>query len=135
MRLAITAVSALALVTIAGALPGTADARGMDSHYSRTFNVCQQRATSNVDIGACYQAEGRRWDADLNATYQQVMARLSPHRQNDLRADERTWIAGRDAKCQRAGDAMGGGSGTGIAILSCTLDETIRRTLFLKSYR
>ncbi|MBW6417223.1 lysozyme inhibitor LprI family protein [Celeribacter sp. PS-C1] len=50
-----------------------------------------------------------------------------------LEASQVAWEAYRDAQCDYVGAGFGGGSGTGIAILSCKVDLTRARTKELEA--
>jgi uncharacterized protein YecT (DUF1311 family) len=121
--LAVAALAAIAIPAMAQAL-GTMGTEGPS--YSRAFNSCMSRARGGAAVGVCLNTERRRWDNDLNATYQQVMANLSSGRRIALRDDERNWIVHRDETCGRGGS---------LDVTQCVLDETIRRTRYLKSFQ
>jgi uncharacterized protein YecT (DUF1311 family) len=49
-----------------------------------------------------------------------------------LRDAQRAWITFRDKKCDAAGLPMEGGSGAGVLIAGCYLQETARQALWLE---
>jgi uncharacterized protein YecT (DUF1311 family) len=127
--------AALAICIIV--LPSIVTAQPDTDHYlSRAFTDCTEKAAGNTsDIQNCQQAEQRRWEDQLNATYQQTIANLSSPRQATLRAEERAWIKRRDADCAAAGEGMEGNASYFLEIAGCRLNQTVRRTLYLRSYR
>jgi uncharacterized protein YecT (DUF1311 family) len=52
-----------------------------------------------------------------------------------LRGEERSWLRRRDRVCAHAGDDNAGGILQLLEVNQCYLDETIRRTLKLRTYR
>ncbi len=132
--------SIMVLVTIASACPAAAQTRPqIDAAYSPEFDHCMKSgdAARGVTVGImdCTGAENILQDARLNQTYRDAMARRDARGKTALRAVQRDWIKRRDATCRNAADAAGGGSASGIVYSSCFLDETIRRTLWLKNRR
>ena len=99
---------------------------------------CSQ-AASNVEMGECLQRELKREDAALNRIYQEA---LRSTRDNDsmpaaerrkweaaVRDSQRKWIAFRDADCKALPFfEFYGGSGVGVASLSCLVEKTKTRT-------
>lgn len=84
----------------------------------------------SVAMGTCFNQELGRQDARLNAAYQAAMARLGTTGKTWLRAEERKWIAERDADCQAQ---RTGGTIDMVEVPSCLVDETIRRRLQLEA--
>ena len=66
-----------------------------------------QRCMDAVDLGAfkmtqwtaCYEAELKRQDRELNATYQKIQKAASPDLKQALTKGQRAWIAYRDSWC------------------------------------
>ena len=60
---------------------------------------CLDKATTQLAIHICADAEAKRVDAELNRIYQQLLsaARDEPGAVEKIRAVERVWIAYRDA--------------------------------------
>ena len=95
---------------------------------------CENPAT-NIEIGACLDRELKAADAELNRVYKAAMAaiersdHLTPELRGEwkaaLRAAQRLWISYRDADCRTPIEyEWWGGSGVGMAILSCLLEKT-----------
>lgn len=85
-------------------------------------------------MSACYVADYKRADAQLNATYNAAMKRIPVARRAALRASQRAWIKTRDAACP-LDDRVGAGT---IEILNhpaCLTKQTARRTLWLPRFR
>ncbi len=132
--------SIMALVTIAAACPATAQTRTqIRAAYSLEFDRCMKSgdAARGVTVGImdCTGAENILQDARLNQTYRDAMARRDARGKIALRAAQRDWIKRREATCHQAAQAAGGGSASGIVYSSCFLDETIRRTIWLRNRR
>ena len=111
------------------AAPALADER----HYSRAFDQCMSAGDTLDVITGCLQEEWARRDTLLNQAYGSAMAPLSPERRNQLRQDERHWLAANATLCDH--DPMVDGSDGQIAKHRCYLDRTIQRTAFLRNYR
>lgn len=132
--------SILILATITTAWPATAQTRAeVDAAHSPGFARCMENtdAAQGVTAGimACNGAENLYQDARLNRTYRNAMAHRDARGKIALRAAQRDWIKRRDATCHQAAYEAGGGSASGIVYSSCFLDETIRRTIWLKNRR
>lgn len=85
-------------------------------------------------MAACYGADYRRADAQLNAAYRTAMARLPAARRTTLRGSQRAWIGRRDAACP-LDDAPGAGTIERLNHPACLAKETRRRTTWLARYR
>lgn len=107
---------------------------------------CQMRnegGTSTVGMGFCLGAERDWWDARLNETYGNLIAKdkaddaefadLSyvPKKAPALQAMQRAWIPYRDAVCEYEVVQWGGGTGAGPAWSTCTMVETARQYFVL----
>lgn len=111
----------------------------VEKRYSAAFNTCVESGDAARGVtpamAECIDAELDRQDARLNQAYKMVIERLPLKRKTALRTSQRKWIRTRDATCQRAYDAAGGGTASGLEKLGCLTSETIRRTIFLERYR
>jgi uncharacterized protein YecT (DUF1311 family) len=117
-------------------LPGAAaSSTDVERYYSREFTDCMEKAAATPEMQDCAAAEQKHWDDDLNAAYRRLMADLPAARQAALRGEERAWIRRKDHVCEHAGDAEQGGSLQRVEVERCYLDETIRRAVYLRSYR
>lgn len=99
---------------------------------------------STVGMTACLGTEHEWWDARLNATYQALMAK---EKRNDadfpppeglglaetLRAQQRAWIAFRDARCTYEMAQWMGGTGGRPAHAACLLQMAAEQTLSLQT--
>src|SRR5262249_9806528 len=73
--------------------------------------LTQTRAQTQAAMNAQARADFARADADLNKTYQSVLAKLpTAERKQELRETQRAWIASRDAEAARAAKAAEDGS-------------------------
>lgn len=126
-----------AFLLMAAAAPQT-DAE-VEKRYSAAFNTCIGTGDAARGVtpamAECMGAELDRQDARLNQAYKMVMGRSPQKRKTALRTSQRKWIKTRDATCQQAYDAAGGGTASGLEKLGCLTSETIKRTIFLERYR
>lgn len=121
-------VCALAVTTIA-----KADPPSVERYYSKTYNDCMNEATgSTLPMRQCMGDEHDAWDKQLNQVYQALMARRAAAAKTQLRDDERAWLKRTKLKCDHAGDDEAGGTLQNVEIDQCYLDETIRRTVYLR---
>lgn len=95
-------------------------------------------AVTQMDMNICAEEEWQAADAELNSTYQEVMAGM---KQMDadlpeelqgaevaLREAQRAWIGYRDANCTAAGFKMRGGSAEPLLVYGCLRSLTETRT-------
>jgi uncharacterized protein YecT (DUF1311 family) len=73
--------------------------------------IPQVHAQTQAAMNAQARSEFERADADLNKTYQALLAKLrDTESKQKLKETERAWIASRDAEATRAADEVRGGS-------------------------
>lgn len=124
----VTGAAALAVGCMMSA-PGAA--QDVTDGFSEAYQACITDGERNDAIAIpeteCDARELRRQDARLNASYKAVMARLPPPRRAALRTDERNWILARDRTCR--------GFPNGDQRTECVIDQTIKRTGYLRKYR
>src|SRR5579871_2103697 len=124
------------LIAILLAMPASVAAAGVDSYYSKTFNACMNDAGgSTMPMRDCLAAEHDAWDKSLNETYRGLIASRTGGDKLKLRDEERAWLKATAHKCDHAGDDEAGGSLQGVEVDQCYLDETIRRTVYLRGVR
>lgn len=95
-------------------------------------------AVTQMEMNICAEEEWQAADAELNSTYQEVMAEM---KQMDadlpeelqgaevaLRDAQRAWISYRDANCTAAGFKMRGGSAEPLLVYGCLRSLTETRT-------
>ena len=105
----------------------------VERYYSKTYNDCMNAASgSTLPMRQCMGDEHDAWDKQLNQVYQALMARRSEPAKTQLRDDERAWLKRTQHTCDHAGDDEAGGTLQGVEIDQCYLDETIRRTIYLR---
>lgn len=125
----------LSTMLIAGALgsaPAAAEvSQDVTADFSRAYQACimygETHNTIAIPQSECDARELRAQDARLNTAYKAVVARLSPARKADLRTDERNWISARDHKCARLPNPD--------LTTECEINETIKRTAYLRRYK
>lgn len=130
---------AIAVGLIGAASAGAQTKRRVQDRYSNDYNRCMNTgdAANGVTSGImdCNGLEIDRQDARLNQAYKMVMARSNSQQKTGLRMSERNWIGQRDARCQRASASEEGGSLTTIIYSGCILEETIKRIIWLETYK
>ena len=123
------ALFALPLVVVAAA-------PSVDRYYSKTYNDCMNEAGgSTLPMRDCIGAEHDAWDKQLNQVYQALMASRPAAAKTQLRDGERAWLKTTKQTCDHAGDDEAGGTLQNVEIDQCYLDETIRRTVYLRGLR
>jgi uncharacterized protein YecT (DUF1311 family) len=127
----IAAIVGLVAASAAAAAQGTIKP---STYYTETFNRCMAAAGgSTYPIRDCQSDELGRWDSWLNEVYRALMGTRSPVKKTELRGSERAWLHRTSRKCDHAGDDEAGGSLQPIEVQSCYLDETVIRTVYLRS--
>ena len=112
--------------------PGAAAAQEPPG-YSAAFDACMDRSGGvTVEMRDCSAAEYERQDRALNAAYRDLMGRLGPELQTDLRNAQRAWIAFRKAECDYRHRSEGGTMGL-LVYDGCWLDFTAKRVTQLQS--
>ena len=108
-----------------------------EASLTRQYDDCVAKNVHASDAWevSCLRREHARQDAKLNQSYQRAMRRLSPPKARALRQQELRWIRYRDEHCDRIGGGPWGGTMGDVNLHTCLLDETIRRTTWLKQYR
>jgi uncharacterized protein YecT (DUF1311 family) len=106
--------------------------RLMSADYRRCMDA-SGGVTANMRD--CAEAEGRRLDARLNAAYRDAMTRLpTSAARTRLRLLERRWVATRYHGCERSARSERGGTLWLVMMDGCSLDEDVRRILWLERY-
>ncbi len=127
-------IAAMVGVMVASTAHGAAVPIKPDSHYTGTFNRCMAAAEgSTMPMRDCQGDELGRWDGWLNQLYRKLMTSRAPTASAGLRDSERAWLHRTRGKCDHAGDDEAGGSLQPIEVQGCYLDETIIRTVYLRS--
>ena len=72
--------------------------------------VTHIHAQTQPEMNAQARADFKQTDAELNKTYQSVLAKLSTAEKQKLKQAQRAWIASRDAEAARAAKEAEGGS-------------------------
>ncbi len=117
----------------------------------RSARACMENSEfggSNVGMGMCLGQERQTWEDRMGAAYDSVMAKAleadalmatyeniaAPRQVPALEAMQQDWRAYLGSRCEGYVAALWqGGSGTGIAVTECALQETARQALFLQS--
>ena len=107
----------------------------VEKRYTPQFAKCQNHAQITSDIAACFEAEFRRQDARLNQAWKATLARLPTTVHASLLAAQRRWVAERDPFCRNDSDGFAGGTIAPVVYVSCRVELTIRRTIWLENLR
>ncbi|MGH8173869.1 MAG: lysozyme inhibitor LprI family protein [Rhodanobacteraceae bacterium] len=86
-----------------------------------------------VALASLQVARAADADAELNATYAALMAKLDAPNQARLRDAQRAWIAFRDKECAFRSQGSDAGSIGPTAIAGCVTELTAARTVELKA--
>ena len=103
--------------------------------FAGLCNACKQRAVSTLANAACLSSEFTRQDAALNRTWRTTLANIDPKLRSALLAAQRRWVAGRDPFCRSKAAEFSGGTIAPIIYVSCQVEQTIRRTLWLEGHQ
>ena len=107
----------------------------VEKRYTAQFNACQRKASSTPSIEACFAAEFARQDKELNRIWRLALPRFDASSRAQLLAAQRKWVAKRDPFCRSEADRFSGGTMAPVAYLSCRVEETIKRTMWLEKLR
>ena len=96
---------------------------------------CDQ-ASTQTDMNLCADQAYRKSDADLNAAYRDVMARLVDNKDatTRLQAAQKAWLFFRDAECAFSSSGVTGGSAYPMVLSMCLDKLTQARTKELRAY-
>jgi uncharacterized protein YecT (DUF1311 family) len=95
---------------------------------------CEKKARTGRDMSVCAAIASDRSDAELNRAYKALLAQLAPGDQEVLRVAQRSWIAFRDAECQRYADDRVGGTQGGYEATTCVDGATSARIYQLRTF-
>ncbi len=98
------------------------------------FAVSPVLAQTQAEMNADAAGQFRTADAQLNAAYRKLQARLSAGGQSRLRVAQRAWLAVRDRDCAFVSSGSDGGSVAPMINASCLVEETQTRTKWLARY-
>ena len=118
------------------ALVVAAEPPNVDRYYSKTYNDCMGAAGgATYPTIDCMASEHDAWDKEMNRLYLALFSSRSGPERIRLRDEQRAWLRRETARCDRAGDDEAGGSLQRVEINQCYLDETLRRTLYLRGLK
>ena len=90
-------------------------------------------AQTQPEMNAVARADFKQADAELNKTYQSVLAKLPTAEKQKLKEAQRAWIASRDAEAERAAKEAEGGSMAPTLHYTTMTDLTQKRITELKA--
>ncbi len=97
--------------------------------------VAQIHGQTQPEMNAQARADLKQADAELNKTYQSVLAKLPTAEKQKLKEAQRAWIASRDAEAERAAKEAEGGSMAPTLRYTTMTDLTQKRITELKAMR
>lgn len=109
--------------------PAADEANATDLRTS--YGKCIDAANGVTPVmQSCMDVEHAYQDKRLNAAYKKLMALLDKHKQAELRANERTWLAYRKSHCASDPDA---GQADALSSFDCSILETAKQAAALES--
>ena len=102
--------------------------------YTKTFLICaEEHPDENDGFADCERQEAIRQKAILKNVYSKTISRLSGAAKEKLEKSQRQWLADglntcKDQASQKKNDPD-------FSYPGCTVDETIRRSIWVQSYR
>ena len=112
----------------------------IEARYTPAFQDCMDSVDASkgkVDtaMAQCMVQETARQDAKLAKVYNFTLTALQSEQQARLSADENEWKEKRTSVCRDTGKSLAGESKRQLAFAECMLDATIRRAIWLETYR
>ncbi len=107
----------------------------VEKRYSPQFRACQDRASITQDNARCFENEFVRQDVALNRAWKATLNRMPSVDRGPLLAAQRKWIAARDPFCRKDSDGFQEGTIAPVIYVSCRVELTIRRTIWLEQLR
>lgn len=98
------------------------------------YDNCMDGAKTNLDLGKCGDAWIKREDAKLNATWKKLHAAATGQTKKDLRAEQRLWVAFKEAACKFYANGEWGREGDVIHAPACLATIIADRTKELEGY-
>ena len=107
----------------------------VDKPFTGAWKRCQNHAITTSDNVQCFDGEFDRQDAALNRTWRATLRRWPASRHAGLVVAQRSWVARRDPFCRHEADQYSGGTIMPVIYVSCRVEVTIRRTMWLEKLR
>ena len=127
--------ASLPLFILAAGLIGQGD-KSILARLTSAVHACETSPENGGTLqqAICYRDEFARQDANLNAEWHRVLARLPPPRLTSLRRVERAWVVEREKDCR--GEASDYINSTAAYMYNlCRVKATIRRVMWLGRHR
>lgn len=99
-----------------------------EAHADAIYDKCINAASDNASWGQCGGALIEREDAKLNAAWKQVYAQTNGQTKVDLLAEQRAWIAFREASCKFYANGDFGREGQVLSYPTCVAQIIADRT-------
>jgi uncharacterized protein YecT (DUF1311 family) len=108
----------------------------MPASATHAAESCDSANGSQADLNACYSKAYKQSDAELNARYRQITARLKDNQSAAklLVTAQKAWVGFRDAECSFSTSASAEGSVYPMMRAICLDGLTKKRIDDLKSY-
>ena len=107
----------------------------VERRYSAVFGVCQKSAVTTHENEGCFIKEFARQDRKLNQVWRATLKRLVPNKRPLLVTAQRQWVSRRDPFCRSKAKEFTGGTIAPVIYVSCRVEQTIRRTIWLEALR
>lgn len=129
----------LACLMIAGAAAGAAAqfSRPTVKHpIDQWLSDCLAKDPSTRGMLACFEEGYRRWDAELNRVYKELMKKLTPEEQGTLKESQIAWLKQRDETFKLLQIIYAKKDGTMYLTMKAAdrVDIVQKRTMELSSY-
>jgi uncharacterized protein YecT (DUF1311 family) len=105
----------------------------IEKRYTASYKQCLTNSADAFETYDCVETEYQVHDGRLNQSYVMVMKALVPAAKTRLRTSQRSWLKQRDVKCGEVARLHPVDMDTWQ--MSCLLDETIKRSIFLENYK
>jgi uncharacterized protein YecT (DUF1311 family) len=128
------AMSSLSIAAIAQGLGNRLNTE-VGRRYTRSYIQCYDQFIEGPRRWGCARDEYSRQDAILHTAFKRLVGRLAPARRTALRKSEQAWLAERDAKCGPLEPLQVFDPSAEKPDIWCSLDETIKRTIWLERFR
>ena len=128
----LTGTSLLALSPLVSAAKAEAGIPELSPEFRKCMDAVDLAAFKNTQWTACYEAELKRQDSQLNAVYQKVQKAATPELKQALLKGQRAWLAYRNTWCsyEELTPVAPGGS---VNKTACLVDLTIAQITRLKN--
>ena len=124
------------VTALAAALVLAASAHAQPQPQTQPQLIKCGNASTQTDLNLCADQAYRKSDAELNAAYRTVTARLKDDQTTlaKLQSAQKAWLFFRDAECAFSSSSTSGGSAYPMVLSMCLDKLTRARTQELRAY-